>query len=181
MVTQLVKDYEDVAAVNGALDDMGHALGVRLVDDYFARAAVGGAAGGASAAAAAATRCRTFKEAAEVVAGPAMRMFLGVSAEVGKWNGEATACSLLLRANPLTEWVELPPVRAARAPPLPSLSCGCALTPAWRGRRSARSCTTPTCCAASSAARWSRCRCASAAPSCRTRCAARPSTSCASS
>ncbi len=37
------------------------------------------------------------------------KMFIGVSAEVSKWNSDETACSILIPENPLIDYVELPP------------------------------------------------------------------------
>lgn len=37
-----------------------------------------------------------------------LKMFLGVTANVGNWNVEGTMCSLILEDNPLVDFVELP-------------------------------------------------------------------------
>uniref|UniRef100_A0AAV1VCW0 Trafficking protein particle complex subunit n=1 Tax=Peronospora matthiolae TaxID=2874970 RepID=A0AAV1VCW0_9STRA len=95
LVTQLIKDFEDLKVVNEQLDKMGYNIGVRLVDEFLAKSGV--------------TTCQDFKETAEVVAKVAFKMFLGISADVSQWNAEGTACSLTLYDNPLTEFVELPP------------------------------------------------------------------------
>lgn len=95
MVTQLVKDYEDIEEVNAQLDKMGYNIGVRLIDEFLAKSSV--------------SRCRSFKDTAESVAKVAFKMFLGVTAEVVGWNADFTACSLVLPDNPLAEFAELPP------------------------------------------------------------------------
>ncbi|KAG7396509.1 Trafficking protein particle complex subunit 3 [Phytophthora boehmeriae] len=95
LVTQLIKDFEDLKVVNQQLDSMGYNIGVRLVDEFLAKSGV--------------THCPDFKETAEVVAKVAFKMFLGINVEVSQWNAEGTACSLLIYDNPLTEFVELPP------------------------------------------------------------------------
>ena len=94
-MTQLLKDYEDVNEVNAQLEKMGFSIGERLVDELLAKAPLQ-------------TRCSSFKEAAEIVGKVGFKMFLGVSAEVGQWNAEGTSCSITLKQNPLTDFVELP-------------------------------------------------------------------------
>lgn len=37
-----------------------------------------------------------------------LKMFLGVTANVGNWDAEGTTCSLILEDNPLVDFVELP-------------------------------------------------------------------------
>eukprot|EP00747_Dinoflagellata_sp_TGD_P165390 gnl/TRDRNA2_/TRDRNA2_186597_c0_seq1.p1 gnl/TRDRNA2_/TRDRNA2_186597_c0~~gnl/TRDRNA2_/TRDRNA2_186597_c0_seq1.p1 ORF type:complete len:219 (+),score=41.84 gnl/TRDRNA2_/TRDRNA2_186597_c0_seq1:77-658(+) len=95
LVTQLLKDIEDVEAVNAQLEKMGYNIGLRLVDEFLAKSGV--------------PPCQDFRETAEVVAKVGLRMFLGVGAEVVMWNSELTGCSLVLPENPLNEYVELPP------------------------------------------------------------------------
>lgn len=73
----------------------GYNIGIRLVDEFFAKSGV--------------EKCKSFKETAERIATTAFRMFLGITGEVTKWNDELTACSIVIKDNPLTEFVELPP------------------------------------------------------------------------
>eukprot|EP00933_Yihiella_yeosuensis_P058231 TRINITY_DN5855_c4_g1_i1.p1 TRINITY_DN5855_c4_g1~~TRINITY_DN5855_c4_g1_i1.p1 ORF type:complete len:191 (-),score=34.35 TRINITY_DN5855_c4_g1_i1:88-660(-) len=94
LVTQLLRDIEDVDAVNAQLEKMGYNIGLRLIDEFLAKSGV--------------SACQDFRETAEVVAKVGLRMFLGVSAEVVLWNRELTACSLVLPENPLSDYVELP-------------------------------------------------------------------------
>ena len=95
LVTQLIRDYEDVEQVNQQLEKMGYNIGVRLIDEFLAKSNV--------------SRCRDFRETADVVAKVAFKMFLGITADVTGWNQEGTACSLLVPAeNPITDFVELP-------------------------------------------------------------------------
>ena len=92
---RLIKDYEDVEQVNAQLEKMGYNIGVRLIDEFLAKSNV--------------SRCRDFRETADVVAKVAFKMFLGITADVTGWNQEGTACSLLVPAeNPITDFVELP-------------------------------------------------------------------------
>ncbi|CCI40880.1 unnamed protein product [Albugo candida] len=94
-VPQLIKDYEDLKAVNHQLDQMGYNIGIRLIDEFLAKSGV--------------TSCTDFKETADVISKVAFKMFLGITTEVSNWNSENSVCSLLIHDNPLTEFVELPP------------------------------------------------------------------------
>eukprot|EP00918_Siedleckia_nematoides_P090267 GHVU01198432.1.p1 GENE.GHVU01198432.1~~GHVU01198432.1.p1 ORF type:complete len:188 (-),score=45.47 GHVU01198432.1:442-1005(-) len=94
LVTQLLKDMEYVGEINTQLEKMGYSIGVRLVDELFAKSGV--------------RSCSDFRETAEVIAKVGLMMFLGVKGEVVNWNNEGTKCSILLRDNPLEEFVELP-------------------------------------------------------------------------
>lgn len=51
---QLLDDFEDAEAVNDQLAKMGHSIGKRIADDFFARAR--------------GAKCRTFEEAMNTVA-----------------------------------------------------------------------------------------------------------------
>eukprot|EP00326_Haptolina_ericina_P021648 CAMPEP_0181201502 /NCGR_PEP_ID=MMETSP1096-20121128/18342_1 /TAXON_ID=156174 ORGANISM="Chrysochromulina ericina, Strain CCMP281" /NCGR_SAMPLE_ID=MMETSP1096 /ASSEMBLY_ACC=CAM_ASM_000453 /LENGTH=182 /DNA_ID=CAMNT_0023291951 /DNA_START=23 /DNA_END=571 /DNA_ORIENTATION=+ len=92
IVTQLLKDYEEVDATNEQLEKMGYNIGIRLVDEFLAKAQI--------------TACQHFSETAEVIAKVGFKMFLGVSAEVV--NSSEREFSLQMSDNPLAEFVELP-------------------------------------------------------------------------
>eukprot|EP00897_Mesotaenium_endlicherianum_P005067 jgi/Mesen1/4589/ME000232S03852 len=94
IVRQLLTDFEDVEEVNKQLDSMGFNIGVRLIDEFLAKANI--------------TRCSDFRESADIVAKVGFKMFLGVTATVANWNADYTECSLLLDDNPLVDFVELP-------------------------------------------------------------------------
>lgn len=94
LVAQLMRDLEDVPAVNEKLEKMGHNIGLRLVDEFLAKSGV--------------SNCDDFAETADVIAKVAFKMFLGVNVDVANWNQDKTACSLLLLDNPLADYVELP-------------------------------------------------------------------------
>lgn len=94
LVRHLLLDLEAVSEVNKQLDDMGYRMGVRLIDDFLAKTST--------------QRCRNLREAARVVAEVALKMYLGVSAQVVGWNADGTECSLVMRENPLVDFVELP-------------------------------------------------------------------------
>ncbi|KAL8269838.1 hypothetical protein Esti_006252 [Eimeria stiedai] len=95
LVTQLLKDFEEVDAINAQLEKMGYNIGIRLVDEFLAKSGIGA--------------CGGFRETAEVIAKLGLRMFLGVSAEVTNWDVQERSCSLVLSENPLADFVELPP------------------------------------------------------------------------
>mmetsp|Transcript_602 Transcript_602/g.1865 ORF Transcript_602/g.1865 Transcript_602/m.1865 type:complete len:189 (-) Transcript_602:136-702(-) len=95
LVSQLLRDIEDVEQVNLQLEKMGYNIGLRIVDEFLAKSGVSG--------------CQDFHETAEVVAKVGLRMFLGISADVIQWDNDRTACSLVFSENPLAEFVELPP------------------------------------------------------------------------
>ena len=92
IVTQLLKDYEETDATNAQLEKMGYNIGVRLIDEFLAKAQVG--------------TCGSFQETGEVIAKVGFKMFLGVTAEVV--GATASEFSLQLTENPLAEFVELP-------------------------------------------------------------------------
>jgi len=92
IVMQLLKDYEEVDATNAQLEKMGYNIGVRLVDEFLAKAQIG--------------QCSNFGDTAEVIAKVGFKMFLGITAEVV--NVSSHEFSLQLPENPLAEFVELP-------------------------------------------------------------------------
>jgi len=67
---------------------------VRIIDDFLAKSE--------------ADKCSSFEGTVETIASSAFRMFLGVSATVGKWNEDKTECSLCLEDNPMIDHVEIP-------------------------------------------------------------------------
>lgn len=92
VVTQLIKDYEDVDATNAQLEKMGYNIGVRLIDEFLAKTQI--------------NSCQSFGDTAEVIAKVGFKMFLGINAEVV--NASSHEFSLQLSDNPLAEFVELP-------------------------------------------------------------------------
>jgi hypothetical protein len=52
-VVQLIQDYEDYAEVNKQLEKMGYNIGIRLIEDFLARSAIG--------------KCADFREVGEVI------------------------------------------------------------------------------------------------------------------
>jgi len=92
IVRTLLKDYEEVDATNEQLEKMGYNIGIRLVDEFLAKAQI--------------SSCSNFTETGEVIAKVGFKMFLGVTAEVV--NANQSEFSLQLSDNPLAEFVELP-------------------------------------------------------------------------
>lgn len=92
IVTQLLKDYEEVDATNAQLEKMGYNIGIRLIDEFLAKTGV--------------SNCSNFTETAEVIAKVGFKMFLGVTAEVV--GASTDEFSLQFADNPLAEFVELP-------------------------------------------------------------------------
>jgi trafficking protein particle complex subunit 3 len=93
-VRQVLADYEDLDEVNAQLAASGYNIGVRLADDFVAKARI--------------QPCSNFAETAEVIAKVAFKMFLGVSALVGAWSPDKKTFGLVFEENPLAEFAELP-------------------------------------------------------------------------
>ena len=98
LVMQLIRDHEDIDAVNVELEKMGYNIGQRLIDEYLAKV-------GESA-----SRCSDFRSMADNIAKVGFKMFLGINAEVNNWSSDEKTFTLVLSENPLTEFVELPPL-----------------------------------------------------------------------
>ncbi|EAL68879.3 trafficking protein particle complex subunit 3 [Dictyostelium discoideum AX4] len=94
LVTQLIKDYEDIEQVNIKLEQMGYNIGIRLIEEFLAKSGIG--------------RCSDFIETAEVIAKVGFKMFLGVNAHVGDWDANRKEFHLTIEDNPLIDFVELP-------------------------------------------------------------------------
>jgi len=72
----------------------GYNIGVRIIEDFLARANSG--------------RCNDFREVADVISKVAFKMYLGITPVVSNWSPAGDEFSLLLENNPLTDFVELP-------------------------------------------------------------------------
>ncbi|OQR98166.1 trafficking protein particle complex subunit 3 [Achlya hypogyna] len=94
VVTQLIKDFEDLKEVNIQLEKMGYNIGIRLIDEFLAKSGV--------------SACADFKDTAEVIAKVAFKMFLGINVDVASTD-MPSVCSLVMYENPFSEFVELPP------------------------------------------------------------------------
>ena len=89
---------------------MGYNIGTRIVDEFFAKSPAGRAV------------CKNFRETVDVIAKEGFKMFLGIQCDVvvipqsqGPLNdaspeaGQQREYSLVLRENPLSDFVVLPP------------------------------------------------------------------------
>ena len=94
LVSQLTKDYDNDADINKQLDKMGYNIGIRLVEDFMARANIG--------------KCQDFRETADVLSKRAFKMYLNITPTVTNWSLAGDEFSLILDNNPLSEFVELP-------------------------------------------------------------------------
>ncbi|KAI5477538.1 glutamate-cysteine ligase catalytic subunit [Pseudohyphozyma bogoriensis] len=98
LVVQLIKDFEDYNEVNKQLEKMGYNIGVRLIEDFLARAGLG--------------RCKDFAEVGEVMSKVAFRSLLSITPTLVQHPVSATqpqpAFSLIFEENPMTDFVELP-------------------------------------------------------------------------
>eukprot|EP00386_Alphamonas_edax_P008969 GDKI01029473.1.p1 GENE.GDKI01029473.1~~GDKI01029473.1.p1 ORF type:complete len:201 (-),score=66.54 GDKI01029473.1:24-626(-) len=99
LVTQLLKDLEQVESVNEQLEKMGYNIGVRLVEELLAKC-TSQLQGGSF-------NCQNFTDTCEVVARVAFKMFLGITVDTNHVSQDT--CILVLSENPLAEFVEIPP------------------------------------------------------------------------
>ena len=99
-VAKLIREADDHSAdqVNKQLEEVGYNMGCRMIDDFFARQRSSNQ-----------VACRDFKQTMDVIAKQAFRMFLGVYANVENWDQQNQACNLILKDNPLSDFVVLPP------------------------------------------------------------------------
>lgn len=122
MVAQLCSDYNHkYSEVNQQLDKMGYNIGMRLIEDFFAKSGL--------------QRCSNFRETAETISkvpiiqamlfrlpnrgvnqdGPRVtlqqigfKMFLNITPTVANWSADNKSFSLIFDENPLADFVELP-------------------------------------------------------------------------
>ena len=93
LVAQLVKDYENIDEVNRQLERLGHNLGVRLIEDFLARANPG--------------RCNDLRDTADKIQ-QAFKMYLNINVAIGSWSPAGDEFSLIMDQNPLADFAELP-------------------------------------------------------------------------
>ncbi|KAL8729650.1 MAG: hypothetical protein Q9166_004599 [cf. Caloplaca sp. 2 TL-2023] len=95
MVAQLCSDLNSrYGEVNKQLDKMGYNIGMRLIEDFFAKSGV--------------QRCGNFRETAETISKIGFKMFLNITPTVSNWSADNKAFSLIFDENPLADFVELP-------------------------------------------------------------------------
>ena len=80
LVSQIVKDYQNVEDVNKQLEKMGYNIGVRIIEDFLARTKEG--------------KCTDFRDTAEKVQ-MAFKMYLNVSPTVTSWSSASDEFSLI--------------------------------------------------------------------------------------
>lgn len=93
LVTQILRDFENVDDVNKQLERIGYNMGVRLIEDFLSRTA--------------AARCLDMRETADKIQ-MAFRMYLNVQPSISNWTSANDEFSLVFDNNPLAEFVELP-------------------------------------------------------------------------
>ncbi|XP_036337841.1 trafficking protein particle complex subunit 3 isoform X2 [Rhagoletis pomonella] len=93
LVTQMLRDFENVEDVNKQLERIGYNMGMRLIEDFLARTS--------------APRCLEMRETADRIQ-QAFRMYLNVQPTISNWSASSDEFSLVFETNPLTEFVELP-------------------------------------------------------------------------
>ena len=113
MVAQLCSDFDSkYAEVNKQLDKMGYNIGMRLVEDFFAKSGT--------------QRCANLRETAETISKVCawsslyslvamlthmqigFKMFLNITPAVTNWTVDNKQFSLIFEENPLADFVELP-------------------------------------------------------------------------
>jgi len=100
LVAQLTRDLEgDYSEVNRQLERMGYNIGMRVVEDFLAKATASGGTGIA---------CGSFKETAEVISKVGFKIFLNIVPTVTNWTADGRQFSLVFEENPLADFVELP-------------------------------------------------------------------------
>jgi len=93
LVSQLVKDYENVEDVNKNLDRMGYNIGIRIIEDFLARTNF--------------PRCTDLRDGADKIQ-QAFKMYLGVSPSIANWSSGNDEFSLMFESTPFAVFVELP-------------------------------------------------------------------------
>lgn len=108
LVTQIIRDFENIDDVNKQLERIGYNMGVRLIEDFLSRTA--------------SARCLDMRETADKIQ-QAFRMYLNVQPTISNWAAAADEFSLIFDTNPLTEFVELPTDMTALR--YSGILCGC--------------------------------------------------------
>ena len=95
VVSQLIKDYNDLEEINKRLELYGYNIGSRLIDEFLAKSNT--------------EYCGSFKEIGEKIAKVGFKMFLGIEASViTAKEDETKSFTLSFPENPLDMYVELP-------------------------------------------------------------------------
>lgn len=72
------------------------------------------------------TQCSTFQESCCVFARCALRIFIGVAAEIRDASPDGKSCTLVLNRSPLVDFVKLPSEGLQKGLHYNALLCGCA-------------------------------------------------------
>lgn len=108
LVTQMLRDIENIEDVNKQLERIGYNMGMRLIEDFLARTS--------------ATRCLEMRETADRIQ-HGFRIYLNVQPTITNWSPASDEFSLQFETNPLTEFVELSPDLTNLR--YSSIICGC--------------------------------------------------------
>lgn len=79
---------------NDCLMCRGYNIGIRLIEDFLAKANTG--------------RCRDIRETADVISKVAFKIYLNITPTVTSWAADEKSFSLIFDENPLADFVELP-------------------------------------------------------------------------
>uniref|UniRef100_A0A1L8DVS3 Trafficking protein particle complex subunit n=1 Tax=Nyssomyia neivai TaxID=330878 RepID=A0A1L8DVS3_9DIPT len=93
LVSQMLRDFENVDDVNKQLERVGYNMGMRLIEDYLSRTN--------------SLRCHDMKDTADKIQ-QAFRMYLNTQPTISNWATTGDEFSLIFETNPLAEFVELP-------------------------------------------------------------------------
>ncbi len=102
LIVQLVKDYQKVDLVNTELDRMGFSIGERIIEEFLSKSSLAAPSFNLS------VNCANFKDTAFFIAKVALKMFMGISAEVTRFSQDGKSFTLLIKGNPMVEFVEIP-------------------------------------------------------------------------
>merc|ERR1719188_1293833 len=84
LVTRLLQDMDNTK-VNAKLETMGYNMGMRMVEEFLAKAHV--------------QACTDFKDAIEMLAKIGFKMFLGIPAEILAGKDAPSSCCILIPDN----------------------------------------------------------------------------------
>ena len=100
-VTKLLRDAPNnaPATVNEELDHIGYKMGQRLIDEFLSRNEDGHKTY---------KNCKDFRQTMNAITNPAIQLFLGVSEGEPLWEEKYKQCSIIIKDNPLADYVILP-------------------------------------------------------------------------
>ena len=92
LIVRLIKDYEKPEEINEQLEKMGYNIGIRIIDDFFAKYGINPPA--------------TFKDSIDILKNYAFKYYLDINAEISTINQKEYG--LIFQDNLLNDFVELP-------------------------------------------------------------------------